>query len=107
MALNRYMRTILFFDLPTLTAKDRKEYRHFVKNLITVGFYRIQESVFVMMNINPQGAESVIKLVRSFKPSGGNIMALTVTEQQFARMDIILGEMSTDVVSTMDRIIEI
>lgn len=107
MALNRYMRTISFFDLPTLTAKDRMEYRHFVKNLITVGFYRIQESVFVMMNINPQGAESVIKLVRSFKPSGGNIMALTVTEQQFARMDIILGEMSTDVVNTMDRIIEI
>lgn len=107
MALNRYMRTILFFDLPTLTTKDRMEYRHFVKNLITVGFYRIQESVFVMMNINPQGAESVIKLVRSFKPSGGNIMALTVTEQQFARMDIILGEMSTDVVNTMDRIIEI
>lgn len=107
MALNRYMRTILFFDLPTLTTKDRMEYRHFVKNLITVGFYRIQESVFVMMNINPQGAESVIKLVGSFKPSGGNIMALTVTEQQFARMDIILGEMSTDVVNTMDRIIEI
>lgn len=101
------MRTILFFDLPTLTAKDRMEYRHFVKNLMIVGFYRIQESVFVMMNINPQGAESVIKLVRSFKPSGGNIMALTVTEQQFARMDIILGEMSTDVVNTMDRIIEI
>lgn len=107
MALNRYMRTILFFDLPTLTVKDRMEYRHFVKNLMTVGFYRIQKSVFVMMNINPQGAESVIKLVRSFKPSGGNIMALTVTEQQFARMDIILGEMSTDVVNTMDRIIEI
>ena len=36
MALNRYMRTILFFDLPTLTAKDRMEYRHFVKNLMTV-----------------------------------------------------------------------
>ena len=39
---NRFMRILLFFDLPTETNKDKREYRKFVKFLISEGFIRIQ-----------------------------------------------------------------
>lgn len=93
----RYMRTLLFFDLPTLTSKQRKAYRDFVKLLIRNGFYRIQESVFVKMSINPQAAQATVKYIDSKKPSEGNIITLTVTEKQFLSMQILLGDIKTDV----------
>ena len=41
----RYMRTLLFFDLPTYTQTDRRNYRKFIKLLKTNGCYMLQESV--------------------------------------------------------------
>lgn len=41
------MRILIFFDLPTETAKDRKTYSKFRKFLIKEGFVMMQESVYV------------------------------------------------------------
>ena len=101
----RYMRTILFFDLPTLTSKNRKDYRSFVKLLIKLGFYRIQESVFVKMSITPQSAEACVRFIDANKPIEGSIMLLTVTENQFANLDILLGDVSSDVETSDKRVI--
>ena len=101
------MRTILFFDLPTLTSKNKRDYRAFVKMLIKTGFYRIQESVFVKMSITPQSAASCVQYIDKNKPKEGSIMMLTVTEKQFANMDILLGDVSTDVEVSDKRIIVI
>ena len=37
------MRMILFFDLPSTTKKDIKEYTQFVRMLKKNGFFRMQE----------------------------------------------------------------
>lgn len=103
----RYMRTILFFDLPTLTSKNRRDYRTFVKLLIKNGFYRIQESVFVKMSINPQAAEICTKFIDKNKPPEGSVIMLTITEKQFANMNILLGELNTDVEVSDKRVIVI
>lgn len=99
------MRILLFFDLPTLTLEDKKNYRHFVKDVIRLGFYRIQESVFVKMCLNQQASESTINSIDLIKPKSGSIMLLTVTEKQFAKMKILLGEINSDVVSSDERVI--
>ena len=39
------MRVIVFFDLPTLTLEDKKEYRNFRKFLLKRGFAMMQEQV--------------------------------------------------------------
>lgn len=44
------MRSILMFDLPVLTATDRKNYRQFVKFLKQSGFIMFQESVYKAVN---------------------------------------------------------
>ncbi|MCM1350667.1 MAG: CRISPR-associated endonuclease Cas2 [Prevotella sp.] len=97
------MRSILFFDLPTLTAIDQRNYRKFVKEIKKLGFYMIQESVYVKMSIDYQVMESMIKRVKSIVPSKGNIMVLSVTEKQFSQLKILVGDNKTDVVTTDER----
>lgn len=101
----RYMRLLLFFDLPSVTTLDKKIYRKYVKSLTSEGFYRLQESVFVKLSINQQYAESTITKVKSFSPKDGNVMILVITEKQFSSLRIITGESKTDVVNSVSRVI--
>lgn len=43
----RYMRILVFFDLPVVTDEERRIYRTFRKYLIKNGFLMLQESVIV------------------------------------------------------------
>lgn len=43
----RIMRLMIMFDLPMQTSKDRRNYRHFRKALISEGFFMMQFSVYV------------------------------------------------------------
>ena len=103
----RYMRTIIFFDLPTLTATQRRNYRTFVKKIKALGFFMMQESVYVKMSINDQYVESTLKSVRQFLPKEGSIFSLTITEKQFASMEFMVGAYKTEVLETDERIIEL
>lgn len=101
------MRTILFYDLPMKTSKNLKDYRKFVKDLKKIGFYRIQESVFVKMHINQQNADYSLNQVEKIKPPSGSLISFTITEQQFSRLRIFLGVLKTDVINNDERILEI
>lgn len=101
----RFMCTLLFFDLPTYTAEDRKNYRKFVKMIKTNGFYMIQESVYCRMSIDQQMADTIANRIRTSIPPEGNIMLLNVTEKQFSSMQILLGESKTDVLNSDERIV--
>lgn len=99
------MRTILFFDLPSITNKDRKIYREFIKNIKKIGFYMIQESVYVKLSINSKAAENTKNKVNSFLPDNGNVILLTITEKQFNAMDILMGDIKTDIITSTDRVV--
>lgn len=101
------MRSLLFFDLPTLTAANRKTYRKFIKLLKRNGFYMLQESVYCKMSIDKQSADATLAKLKKEKPSEGSVMMLTVTEKQFASMEILLGDSTSDVLATTDRVTEL
>lgn len=101
----RFMRTVLFFDLPTIETKDVKAYRKFVRSIKKIGFYMLQESVYVKMSIDKQAQAGVISKVKKISPNNGSIMVLSVTEKQFAQMEIIIGENKTDVITTDERVV--
>jgi len=103
----RFMRMILFFDLPVETSSNRKEYRHFVSKLKKTGFIMLQKSVYIKLSINITNVEKTIKLVKNFKPKEGNVAILTITEKQFAEIEYIIGEFDTNVINSEDRMIEI
>lgn len=99
------MRSILFFDLPTLNDKDKRVYRRFIKELKKLGFYMLQESVYVKMSIDRQMMDSTIQKIKSFSPTKGSIMILNVTEKQFSQLNIIIGENQTDIIQTDERVV--
>lgn len=105
--ISRYMRIIVFFDLPTYTAADRGNYNKFRKFLLKDGFFMMQESVYCKLAVNQEAANAIIMQVKANKPNQGLIQALTVTEKQFSSIELILGENYSDVVNTTERIIVI
>lgn len=101
----RFMRSILFFDLPMLTKSDLKEYRNFVKNIKLLGFYMLQKSVYVKMHIGPKESQSIIEKVKEKLSKDGNVCVLTITEKQFASISILLGENYTNIINSDERLI--
>ncbi len=91
----RYMRIIVFFDLPILTYKDQKEYRLFRKLLINDGFVMMQESVYCKLALNNSIVKAQVKRIRDNKPSAGDVEVLIITEKQFASIEYICGSKQT------------
>ena len=54
------MRILVFFDLPTLTAANKKDYTQFRKYLIKNGFIMIQESVYTKLALNQTVSDAVV-----------------------------------------------
>ena len=94
------MRLMVFFDLPTATSENRRNYRRFRKDLILNGFFMLQESVYCRMVINEAMAKSVVARIESFKPPQGMVCAMIITEKQFSGISFIVGDMKSDVVTT-------
>lgn len=99
------MRVPVFFDLPTTTRKDIREYTKFRKFLIRSGFVMMQESVYSKIALNTTAVDAIVRNVRKNKPPSGLVQLLSVTEKQFSRMEFIVGESKKDVLDTDDRLV--
>ena len=99
----RYMRLIVFFDLPVETAKQRKEYRLFRKYLIKEGYLMLQESVYAKLVTNEANAGAAISRMRKHRPPEGLVQVLKVTERQYETMVFITGSQKVyDEIDTME-----
>ena len=99
------MRVMVFFDLPVLTAKNRKDYRYFRKYLIKSGFMMLQESVYCKLVQNNVSAENITNNIKKNKPPAGLVQILRVTEKQYNKMEYVVGEKKTDVIDSDERLI--
>lgn len=103
----RFMRIIIFFDLPVENVQDRREYSQFHKFLVKNGFLMMQKSVYCKLALNQTTAGSILDNIRNHKPPAGLIQALVVTEKQYAKMEFILGKQEGDIVASDERYIEL
>ena len=101
----RFMRVLVFFDLPNITPQDKRAYRLFRKTLIKSGFIMLQESVYCRMLITPSAESVVIAQIKANKPPAGIVQVLTVTEKQFASMEYLVGSFKSEVVDSDKRMI--
>lgn len=99
------MRILVMFDLPVITVAERKEYTRFRKYLIKSGFLMMQESIYCKMSPNATLADATIENIRKNKPEKGLVQILRVTEKQYAKMEFIVGEGKSDVLSTDERLV--
>ncbi|MGL4990434.1 MAG: CRISPR-associated endonuclease Cas2 [Sarcina sp.] len=101
----RYMRVIVFFDLPVVLEADRKEYLRFKKFLINDGFSMMQESVYTKITLNTTAAKLVENRVQKQRTKKGLIQLLTVTEKQFASMKFITGSCNNNLLNNDSRLV--
>ena len=101
----RFMRMFIFFDLPVITTENRRNYARFRKFLIKNGFIMMQESVYTKIVLNAVAAGIAVKHIKCMKPEEGLIQVLTVTERQYASMELILGEKKKEVIDSHDRLV--
>lgn len=101
----RYMRIIVMFDLPVVSANDRREYTRFRKYLIKSGFLMLQESVYCKLAQNSTAADLIIQNLKKNKPLSGLVQTLKITEKQFSRMEYIVGQKESDVLDSDERLV--
>lgn len=99
------MRVLVFFDLPVVTGEQRRAYTKFHKFLLKNGFMMLQESVYCKLALNGTAVNSIIDNVHKNKPEEGLIQLLTVTEKQYAKMDLIVGTVKSEVLDSDERLV--
>lgn len=101
----RFMRVLIFFDLPTETREDRRDYTRFRKFLIKSGYMMIQESVYSKLSLNSGQTEQIIEEVKKHRPQKGSVQILSITEKQYSKMEILSGNVDTDVLNSDERLV--
>ena len=56
----RYMRVIVMFDLPVLTAQERRDYTRFRKHLLKNGFLMMRGKYLLQVGTEYNGKEMVL-----------------------------------------------
>ena len=65
----------------------------------------LQESVYCKLALNGPAVNAIIDNVHRNKPQEGLVQLLTVTEKQYSKMDIIIGEMKSEVLDSDERLV--
>ena len=101
----RFMRVLVLFDLPVLTGDQRREYARFRKFLLKSGFLMLQESVYCKLALNTTAVNGIVDQIHKNKREEGLVQLLTVTEKQYAKMDLIVGNVKSEVLNTDERLV--
>jgi CRISPR-associated protein Cas2 len=88
---DKYMWLMVFFDLPVTTKEARQTATRFRNFLLKDGYVMLQYSVYARVCNGAERVDKHLKRLQTVLPRKGSIRALQVTEQQYGRMKILLG----------------
>ena len=95
--MSKFMRLIVFFDLPVGTKTERRQATQFRNFLLKDGFYMVQFSVYARICNGVDSVETHERRIANNNPDSGSVRSLVVTERQYESMKIVLGNTSADV----------
>jgi CRISPR-associated protein Cas2 len=88
---SRFMWLFVFFDLPTKTKDQRKAASQFRHHLLKDGFIMIQYSIYARICNGQDRLEKHLLRLEFHLPKKGAIRAMQITDQQYSRIKILLG----------------
>ena len=88
----RFVWMFVFFDLPVGSKSDRRWATRFRKFLKDDGFLMLQLSVYARVCRGEDAAEKHAQRVTKSLPPKGSVRTLQVTDKQYARMKLMLGQ---------------
>ncbi len=87
----RVMWTLVMYDLPTETKKERKAASRFRKDLMQDGFSMFQFSMYVRHSASSENADVHKNRVRKLLPEHGKVGILQITDKQFGQIELFYG----------------
>lgn len=90
----RILWLFVLFDLPVGTKNERRMATRFRNFLKDDGFMMLQFSVYARVCRGEEAAEKHIQRVTRILPRKGSVRALQVTDRQYGRMRLLLGDVS-------------
>jgi len=87
---------IVFFDLPVKKPAQRKAATQFRNFLLKDGYTMLQFSVYSRVCKGQDAVQKHVQRTQANLPSEGSIRALQVTDKQYARMRILLGNLTAE-----------
>ena len=92
--MHKFMRILVFFDLPVKTKPQRRKATQFRNFLIKDGYYMVQFSVYARVCNGNDMVELHKKRLKANVPDDGSIRVLVITEKQYENVEILLGRKS-------------
>lgn len=97
---------IVLFDLPTKTKPQRLRANRFREFLKKDGFMMLQLSVYARVCRGQDAVDKHVRRIRASLPKEGSVRALQVTDKQYSRMELMLGNASkTESVGTSQMVL--
>ncbi|MBL0332691.1 MAG: CRISPR-associated endonuclease Cas2 [Chlorobiota bacterium] len=90
------MWVFVFFDLPTETKQNRKNYTNFRKALLKDGFAMVQFSIYSRHCGSYENSIVHVNRVKSNLPPAGEVMIFRITDKQFSDMEFFAGREEVD-----------
>ncbi len=91
--MNKFMRMIVFFDLPVKTKTQRKVATRFRNFLLKDGFFMVQFSVYCRVCNGYDDVEKHKSRIKNNRPDNGSVRLLIITEKQYEKMELIIGNL--------------
>lgn len=86
------MWVLVFFDLPTDTATDRKVATRFRKDLLDDGFTMFQFSIYMRFCASRENVDVHIKRTKRVLPKQGKVCIMQITDKQFGMIELFHGQ---------------
>ena len=90
--MSKFMRMLVFFDLPVKTKNERRVATAFRNFLLKDGYHMIQYSLYARVCNGLDAVEKHERRLRLAVPANGSIRMLVVTEKQYESIRILVGE---------------
>ena len=82
---------VVFFDLPTTTPEDKKNYQYFRKALLEDGYTMIQYSVYARACVTQERIATHSRRIQKMIPPDASVRCLFVTNIQWDKMFVFHG----------------
>lgn len=99
------MRFLVFFDLPTKTKQDKKNYARFRNFLLSDGYVMVQYSVYSRLIFGHESIEKHEARIAENAPLSGSIRCLQITDRQFISMKILTGAWSDNEIANGNQMV--
>lgn len=83
---------MVFFDLPVGTKTERRHATQFRNFLKKDGYLMLQFSVYARICRAEEGVDKHLERVKTNLPGQGSVRTLQVTDKQYARMKLLVGD---------------